>query len=67
MSTPQQGQRSVTAFVPIYLLVVGLGLLVGFGYLLTVPEEEFTAGLALVGGLTMLVSAGLVVAWGNKG
>lgn len=67
MSTPQQGHRPVTVFVPVYLVIVGLGLLVGAAYLLTVPEEEFTTGLALVGGLAMLISAALVVVWGNRG
>ena len=44
-------------FVPIYLLLVGIGLLVGavllFVYL---PDEWFVATMAAVGGITMLVT-----------
>jgi hypothetical protein len=59
MSIRHGGYR-VPLFVPIYLVVIGLGLLAGAAYLLP-TDEQFTAGLAAFGGLTMLVTAALLL------
>lgn len=68
MSTPQRGQRNITMFVPGYLIVFGLFLVGSTVWLLLyAPDELFTAILALVGGLTMLASAVLLLTWGRGG
>src|SRR2546423_993210 len=55
MSTPLSTYR-VPTFVPAYLVVLGVGLLVGAVFLfVTSPDEIFTGVLATVGGLTMLL------------
>src|SRR6266487_4470905 len=63
MSTPQHGYR-IPLLVPGYLLVVGVGLLAGSALLLIYsPDEVFTAVLAAVGGVTMLVTMLLTLTW----
>ncbi len=73
MSTPPPTSRRAPAsaairyFVPGYLVVIGLVLLLGSGYLIsTNPDEQFPAGLSLGGGLTMLVTAVAVVMVGRR-
>jgi hypothetical protein len=73
MSTPPPTSRRTPAsaavryFVPAYLVVIGLVLLVMSGYLIsTTPDEQFAAGLALVGGLAMMVTALAVVVVGRR-
>jgi uncharacterized membrane protein YqgA involved in biofilm formation len=57
MSTTPGTSAALRIFVPVYLLVVGAGLLVGsallFAYL---PDEWFVATIAAVGGVTMLAT-----------
>ena len=73
MSTPPPTSRRAPAsaavryFVPAYLVVIGLVLFVMSGYLIsTTPDEQFPAGLALLGGLTMLVTAVAVAVVGRR-
>jgi hypothetical protein len=57
MSTTQRTSAALRIFVPLYLLVIGIGLLVGSGALLVYsPDELFVAILAALGGVTMLVT-----------
>jgi hypothetical protein len=57
MSTNQPTSAALRVFVPLYLLVVGAGLIVGSVLLLIyLPDELFVAGMAGLGGLTMLVT-----------
>jgi hypothetical protein len=66
MSTPQRGYQ-IPMLVPIYLLVIGAGLLVGAAWLaINSPDELFTAGLAAVGGVTMLVTMVLTLTWARS-
>jgi hypothetical protein len=66
MSTPQRGYQ-IPMLVPIYLLVIGAGLLVGGAWLaINSPDELFTAGLAVVGGVTMLVTMVLTLTWARS-
>ncbi len=62
MSTPPRGRYTVGPLVLLYLTVVGLALVAWcFWLLLGYSDEQFPAGLALAGGVTMLVTvAGLV-------
>ena len=59
MSIRHRGYR-VPLFVSFYLVVIGLGLFVGAAYLLP-TDEQFTAGLAAFGGLTMWITAALLL------
>ena len=62
MSTIHRTSATLRIGVPIYLLVIGVGLLVGAGYLLVYqPDELFVALLAGAGGLTMLVTMVLLL------
>ncbi|HXM57887.1 MAG TPA: hypothetical protein VOB72_20995 [Candidatus Dormibacteraeota bacterium] len=55
MSATQRTSAALRIFVPLYLLVIGLGLLAGAGALLVyAPDELFVAILAALGGVTML-------------
>jgi hypothetical protein len=55
MSTSQRSSWALRVFVPAYLFVIGAGLLVAAVLLLLyVPDELFVAGMAGLGGLTML-------------
>jgi fumarate reductase subunit D len=66
MSTPQRGYQ-IPMLVPVYLLVIGVGLLVGAGWLfVNSPDELFTACLAAVGGVTMLVTMVLTLTWARS-
>jgi hypothetical protein len=57
MSTTQRTSAALRIFVPLYLLVIGIGLLVGSGALLVYsPDELFVAIMAALGGVTMLVT-----------
>ena len=74
MSTPPPTSQvppasgAVRLFVPAYLLVVGLGLVLGSVYLFTsYGDEQFTAVLSLLGGLTMWVTALSLVTLGRRG
>jgi hypothetical protein len=66
MSTPQRGYQ-IPMLVPIYLLVIGAGLLVGGAWLaISSPDELFTACLAMIGGVTMLVTMVLTLTWARS-
>ena len=66
MSMRQRAYR-VPLLVPVYLLVLGLGLVGGAVYLfLFAPEDQFTAGLSLFGGLTMLATTALLASWARS-
>jgi hypothetical protein len=74
MSTREPGQPvarasgAVRYFVPAYLLVCGLVLFVlAFNLSQSDPDELFVAGLALVGGVTMWLTAALVATLGRRG
>jgi hypothetical protein len=68
MSTPQSGHGDLPIFVPGYLVLFGLGLIGAAVYLvIALPDELFVAGMALLGGLTMLISGIAVVTWGRRG
>jgi hypothetical protein len=55
-------------FVPAYLLLIGLVLIGGFVYLLqNYGDELFVAILALLGGVTMWLTALLMVTVGRRG
>ena len=57
MSTTQRTSAALRIFVPLYLLAIGIGLLVGSGALLVyTPDELFVAIMAALGGVTMLVT-----------
>jgi hypothetical protein len=63
MSTTPRASRAVTVFVPAYLLVVGLGLLLGAAWLyFNEPDDPFVAVLSLLGGVTMWVGAAAMLA-----
>ena len=64
MSTPHRGQWTTPPYVLGYLVVIGAGLLVGaVGVWLNYGSDElFVTILAGVGGLTMLASAGGLLA-----
>ena len=57
MSTRQPTSWALRFLVPMYLVVVGVGL-VGGAVLLALyqPDEWFVTGMAAVGGATMLVT-----------
>lgn len=68
LPNPPKPSGAVAVFVPGYLVVFGLVLLVGSGYLaINYGDELFVAGLAAVGGLTMLLTAVLLVTTGGRG
>lgn len=54
MSTPARPSGAIRWFVPGYLVFIGLVLLLWSVYL---GEEPFVAGMAVLGGLTMIGSA----------
>ncbi|MFZ0217531.1 MAG: hypothetical protein WAM30_16490 [Candidatus Dormiibacterota bacterium] len=59
-------------FVPIYLVIVGLGLLVGgvvtvlFGSGETAAEYHFSGSIGAIGGAVMILTAALFPATGAK-
>jgi hypothetical protein len=62
MSTRQPTSRALTIFVPGYLVIVGLGLIVGSVYLFVYqPDEWFVATMAAVGAATMLITTGALL------
>jgi hypothetical protein len=62
MSTNQSTSAALRIFVPLYLLVVGVGLLVGAGLLFTLlPDEWFVATMAAIGGATMLATMAVLL------
>ena len=62
MSTHQPTSWAIRFFVPGYLILVGVGLVVGAVLLaLYQPDEWFVAAIAAVGGATMLVTTGALV------
>jgi hypothetical protein len=72
MSTPPPNlpkpSGAVAVFVPGYLVVFGLVLLAGSVYLAAnYGDELFVAGLAAVGGLTMVLTAVLLMTIGGRG
>jgi len=57
MSTTPRTSAALRLFVPLYLLVIGLGLLAGTVALaIYSPDEWFVALMAGVGGVTMLAT-----------
>jgi hypothetical protein len=66
MSTRQPTSWALRFFVPGYLVVIGVGLIVGAVLVaLYLPDEWFVTLMAAVGGATMLLTTGalLTVAW----
>ena len=62
MSTRQPTSWAIRFFVPGYLVVIGVGLIIGAVYLaLFQPDEWFVAVMAAVGGVTMLVTTGTLL------
>ncbi|HEY7199471.1 MAG TPA: hypothetical protein VIC57_04625 [Candidatus Dormibacteraeota bacterium] len=62
MSTTPRSSALLRIGVPIYLLVIGLGLLAGMVALIVYsPDEWFVAGMAGVGGVTMLATMALLL------
>jgi hypothetical protein len=62
MSTTQRSSAAIRIFVPAYLLLVGAGLLAGAVLLyIYQPDEWFVASMALVGGLTMWATTGILL------
>jgi peptidoglycan/LPS O-acetylase OafA/YrhL len=62
MSTRQPTSWALRIFVPGYLVLIGLGLIVGAIYLFVYqPDEWFVGGMAAVGGATMLVTTGALL------
>ena len=67
MSITQRTSATLRIGVPIYLLVIGLGLLAGAVYVLVYqPDELFVAFLAGAGGLTMLVTMVALLSWARN-
>lgn len=62
MSTRQPTSWALRFFVPGYLVVIGVGLIVGAVLLaLYLPDEWFVAVMAAVGGGTMLLTTGALL------
>lgn len=62
MSTRQPTSWALRFFVPGYLVVIGVGLIIGAVYLAVYqPDEWFVAVMAAVGGATMLVTTGALL------
>jgi len=62
MSTTPRTSAALRLFVPLYLLVIGLGLLAGMVALVIYsPDEWFVAAMAGVGGVTMLATMVLML------
>jgi len=65
---PPKPSAAVAVFVPGYLVLFGLVLLAGAVWLAAnYGDELFVAGLAAVGGVTMLLTAVLLVTAGGRG
>jgi drug/metabolite transporter superfamily protein YnfA len=57
MSSSHRTSATLRIGVPLYLLVIGVGLLVGAGWMaLYEPDEWFVSILAATGGVTMLAT-----------
>lgn len=62
MSTRQPTSWALRFFVPGYLILIGVGLLVGAVWLAVYqPDEWFVTIMAAVGGVTMLVTTAALV------
>ena len=62
MSTTPRTSAALRLFVPLYLLVIGLGLLAGMVALIVYsPDEWFVAAMAGAGGATMLATMVLML------
>jgi hypothetical protein len=67
MSTPPRARYTVSPLVLAYLAVVGIGLIAWcFWLLLGFSDEQFPAGLALGGGVTMLVTVAALATIGRR-
>jgi len=62
MSTRQPTSWALRFFVPGYLILIGAGLVVAAVLLaLYLPDEVFVTFMAAAGGVTMLVTAGVML------
>jgi hypothetical protein len=67
MSTTQRTSATLRIGVPLYLLVIGLGLLAGAVYVFIYePDELFVVFLAGAGGVTMMLTMVAQLTWARN-